>query len=142
MTEQKPTIEVLRVYGGRLTQGRHIQPGVYAVDDPALYGAAADYLVKNGHARRVTMVVQKEPQSQPEAVPKEPQSDADVLQVSNTPDDEVPPADTDDDYEIGGIDDHTKDWIMDKLDAEGIPFNSKSNKPELYALLVEYKGKL
>jgi hypothetical protein len=42
-------VRVLHDYGGTPTRERRIQPGVYLVDDPALFGIA-DYLVANGHA--------------------------------------------------------------------------------------------
>jgi hypothetical protein len=43
------SIKVLYNYGGRPSNMRRIEPGVYAKDDPALFGLA-DYLVENGHA--------------------------------------------------------------------------------------------
>lgn len=46
-------VQVLRIYRGRRTHEQPIQPGLYAADDPALYGLA-DYLIENGHAILVT----------------------------------------------------------------------------------------
>jgi len=45
-------VQVLEDYGGRRTGEVRIQPGVYDVDDPALFGLA-DYLIANGKARKV-----------------------------------------------------------------------------------------
>lgn len=42
-------IRLLRDYAGRRTNEQRILPGVYAADDPALFGQA-EYLVENGHA--------------------------------------------------------------------------------------------
>lgn len=46
-------IEVLHNYGGKATNEKRIKPGVYDDDDEALFGLA-DYLVENGHAKRLT----------------------------------------------------------------------------------------
>jgi hypothetical protein len=43
-------IELFRWYTGIRTQEQPIFPGIYNVNDKALYGLA-DYLVENGHAR-------------------------------------------------------------------------------------------
>lgn len=48
-------ITVLKNFGGKETQERRIQPGVYDVDSPALFGLA-QYLVDNGHAVEVKQV--------------------------------------------------------------------------------------
>lgn len=42
-------ITVLKNFGGKETNERRIQPGVYDVNAPELFGLA-DYLVENGHA--------------------------------------------------------------------------------------------
>lgn len=45
-------IQVLMNYGGRLTEEKRIEPGVYDEGDPALFGLD-DYLVKMGVAQVV-----------------------------------------------------------------------------------------
>lgn len=45
-------IEVLKNFGGVLTNEKRILPGVYDSSDPRLFGVA-DYLVEHGHARVV-----------------------------------------------------------------------------------------
>lgn len=42
-------IEVLENYGGQRTQERRVLPGVYDVDDPALFGVG-EYLLEVGKA--------------------------------------------------------------------------------------------
>lgn len=60
-------IEVLINYGGRPTGGLRIEPGIYADDDPALFGLA-DYLIRNGHAIHVVEERDPEPTASPDAV--------------------------------------------------------------------------
>jgi len=66
-------INVLINYGGTNTQERRIKPGLYAIDDPALYGVGA-YLLTTGQAVVVEVdpppVSPTEPDEVDEAPPK------------------------------------------------------------------------
>jgi hypothetical protein len=54
-----PMIRVTTGYRGRLTNEQYIVPGVYTVDDPALFGLA-QFLVDNGRAEVLPTVAMDE----------------------------------------------------------------------------------
>lgn len=70
-------IQLLHSYRGRLTKEQPINPGVYMVNDPKLFGLAK-YLVANGHAIyveapvRPVIVESPLPETQTELAPAPP----------------------------------------------------------------------
>ncbi len=88
-------IQVLHNYGGRLTHERRILPGVYADDDPRIFGLA-QYLVDNGHAIALGAPVM--PAVTPPAAPQKPPA---KLEPDDVPEDSGD-AETEDSADGGG----------------------------------------
>ncbi len=69
-------IEVLENYGGQRTQERRVLPGVYNVDDPALFGVG-EYLLEVGKA----IVIEADTPALPEST----DTDTDAVGADKTP---------------------------------------------------------
>lgn len=86
---------VLHNYGGHVTAERRIEPGLYAEDDPRLFGVG-DYLLQNGHAELAGVLPDPEPMAD-ETTPPTDDTDgeeppADVSPAGEDAPPEEPPA--------------------------------------------------